>query len=148
MLQLEVLANPIVQMVLALLAGGTITATVKYALDAKRANAEIGKELRDEMRGEIDDLRSQMQSLRQSFLLERRARINAQSAAWALRKKLDMVIEMLNELREKEGMETLSLEEIPGFGVPSTEDLRERMENINSQINDREFGEEDKTTQV
>jgi hypothetical protein len=132
MLAFDTFSSPILQLIIALLTGGVITASVKYALDAKRANAEIGKELRDEMRGEIDDLRTEMQTLREDFLVERRARINAQSAAWALRKKLDMVIQMLNELREKEGMETLALEEIPGFGVPSTEELRERMENMNS----------------
>jgi len=131
--------SPIIEVIILFLTGGTFGGVVKYFIDARATNADIGQDLRDELRGEIDDLRSEVEDLRDSFLTERRARINAQSAAWALRKKLDLVIQMLNEIRKNEDMDALGMEEIPGFAVPTKEELRSEMQRLSHDLGKKDM---------
>jgi len=123
--------TPAVQVALVVLFSGGAGSFIKYLVDSHRSNAEIGQDLRDELRGEIKDLRGQVENLQESFVAERQARISAQFSAWALRKKLDLVVQMLNEVRREQNMTQLEIGDIPGFGVPTTEELRKEMETLN-----------------
>ena len=122
--------TPLIQVALFVLFTGGVGYLIKYVMDSRHTNAEIGESLRDELRGEINELRGQVEELRENFVAERRARISAQFAAWALRKKLDLVVQMLNEVRREQDMSELEMGDIPGFGVPTTEELRREMESL------------------
>lgn len=81
------------------------------------------------MREELNSLRSEVGDLRNRFVEERQARLAAQFQAFALRKKLDLVINMLNEMRRKMDMPEISNADLPG-DVPTEEDLRADMEEL------------------
>jgi len=125
-----IVQSPVVATMVALFTGGGIGAFTKYFIDRRESNAEIGQELRDELRAEIESLRTEVDDMRDAFVEERRARINAQFAAFALRKKFNLVVEMLNELRREQGMSEVQINELPGFGIPTLEELRYQMDEL------------------
>jgi len=111
------------------LVSGAVGSVASYLLQRRGQTAQARESLNDELREELNSLRSEVNDLRNRFVEERQARLAAQFQAFALRKKLDLVINMLNEMRRKMDMPEISNADLPG-DVPTEEDLRADMEEL------------------
>lgn len=107
---------PPLEIIASLVGGGGITAAFvklkRVFLDSEKQDAEIARELRDELRAELDDHRRRLEDLEAKLDKEREARIRAEETSRILQAKLDLVIRMLNEMREAEGLGPLGEDDI------------------------------------
>lgn len=110
------------QYLIAGVGGAGIWQLVSLALEWRRQKShdeqtdiQLSRSLRDELRGDLLDLRQRVQWLEQQAEEERAARLRAEQEALRLQYKLDVVISMLNSLREQNGMQPIDANAIPAM---------------------------------
>jgi hypothetical protein len=108
---------------------GAAGSFVSYLIQKREVTADARQSLNSDLREQVGTLRDEVKDLRERFVEERQARVRAQFQAFALRKKLDLVISMLNEMRRKMDMSEITNADLPG-NVPTEEDLRDSMEDL------------------
>lgn len=124
--------------------GGAIAEIIKYLRTKAKSNQTAQATFREDLRCEVESLRTQVDDLRERFVNERRARLDAQFVAFSLRKKLNLVIEMLNEARDELGLSEMAREDIPG-DVPTEAELKRSMNDLNATVDDPDKGPRTKT---
>ena len=112
----------------------------RYEIDQTESDAQVGRNLRDELRREIDDLADRQDKLEGQLSNERQRRIEAErrhrDAAWnaeILRRKVNLLIQMVNDLRTDAGMEPIEVDDLPAHDTSPTrpqsaEDAANRMD--------------------
>lgn len=108
----------------AALAGGGLWKVLDYYLQGRSQlhsegldDARVARELRDEMRKDIEEMRHRIDLLEQNLDTEREARLKAELHNQLLQAKIDLLLRMVNDLRVKEGLEPLTSEDVLPVGV-------------------------------
>lgn len=96
------------------LAGGGIWKLLDWLLRRKAQDhdhdvqdAAVARELRDELRLDLDEMRQRIDSLEDSLDTEREARVKAELQNQVLLAKVDLLIRMVNDLRAEQGLEPI-----------------------------------------
>lgn len=103
----------------AALAGGGLWKLWDYWLKSRSQShtenlddIRIARELRDEMRKDLDEMRTRVDLLEKTLDTEREARMRAELQNQLLQAKIDLLIRMVNDLRAKEGLQPITNDEI------------------------------------
>jgi outer membrane murein-binding lipoprotein Lpp len=99
------------QLVLAALSGGLLTAVVRGVLHYAGLKGGEREAFRDDLIGRVNNLQERVDQLESDLQSERRARLRAELRNEALARRIEALVEELNRLREKEGMEPLDAED-------------------------------------
>ena len=75
-------------------------------------DAEVARQLRDEMRKDLDEMRTRIDTLEDSLDKERELRNKAELQNQVLLTKVDLLIRMVNDLRAKEGLDPITENDI------------------------------------
>jgi len=95
------------QLVIAAISGGGVVEAAKLGFRYAGVHQSAQAEFRDDLMSTVDALRKRVDSLEEAHQEEQRARVRAELRAEMLARRIEMLVEELNRLREKEGMEPL-----------------------------------------
>lgn len=109
--------------VVTLVTGGGLFAGIQklwsLRMDSEKQEAQLGRKMRDELKNMLDEERSERRALEkrvdkleERLNQERERRLEAERQNQLLQKKLDLVIQLLNDMREEQGMERLTVDEL------------------------------------
>ena len=99
------------QLVLAALSGGLLTAVVRGVLHYAGLKGGEREAFRDDLIGRVNNLQERVDQLESDLQSERRARLRAELRNEALARRIETLVEELNRLRKSEGMEPLDAED-------------------------------------
>jgi len=115
--------------ILSTLTGGIVVRLWDTYLRGTRQDAELSRQIRDELRGMLEDERTERKALDKRVAKledrvdeERERRIVAERQNDVLQAKLDLVIRLLNDMREEEGLARLGEEELTILAMDSDAD--------------------------
>jgi len=92
---------------IAALSGGLGTWMVRSFASHVGLRQSAQAEFRDDLMATVEALRKRVDKLEEAHQEEQRARVRAELRAEMLARRIEMLVEELNRLREKEGMEPL-----------------------------------------
>ena len=99
-----------VQLLIAALSGGGVVEAAKLGFRYAGLNQSAQAAFRDDLLGRVDGLQHRVDSLEEALQNEQRARVRAELKNEILNRRLDMLVEELNRLRQEQGMEPLDPE--------------------------------------
>jgi predicted nucleic acid-binding Zn-ribbon protein len=99
------------QLLLAALGGGGTWKVIEYALDYAGLKQNAQSTFRDDLLERVESLRGRVSRLEEDLERERKARLRAELKNEILARRIQLLVDELNRLREREGMEPLSAEE-------------------------------------
>jgi len=100
-----------IQLVLAALSGGLLTAVLRYLADYAGLKGGEREAFRNDLISRVNRLQKRIDKLESDLQKERRARLGAELRNETLARRIKTLVEELNRLREKEGMEPLDAED-------------------------------------
>lgn len=111
--------------VVAAISGGTIWKVFDYWLQHRKQDHDlqvedttVARQLRDELRHDLESLRTRVDTLEKQVDTEREARLRAELNNQLLLGKIDLLIRMVNELRARQGLQPITADEI--LPLPAT----------------------------
>jgi len=125
---------PLLEEALTFIFGGGVFETGRrlwktYASSSRKADtlqAELGRKMRDELKGMLNEERSarkalekRVEDLEDRLDDEKERRVQAERSEEALNRKLNIVISLFNDLREEQGKPRLSGKEITLLAIDS-----------------------------
>ena len=99
------------QLVLAALSGGLLTAVLRYLADYAGMKGGEREAFRDDLISRVNKLQKRVDELESDLRNERRVRLQAELRNETLSRRIETLVEELNRLREKEDMEPLDAED-------------------------------------
>jgi outer membrane murein-binding lipoprotein Lpp len=99
------------QLVLAAVSGGVLTALIRSIVEYAGLKGGEREAFRDDLIGRVNNLQERVDQLESDLQSERRARLRAELRNEALARRIKALVEELNRLRKKEGMEPLDAED-------------------------------------
>jgi len=99
------------QLVLAALSGGVLTAVVRGVLHYAGLKGGEREAFRDDLISRVNKLQKRIDKLESDLQSERRNRLRAELRNEALARRIETLVEELNRLRKREDMEPLDAED-------------------------------------
>ena len=99
------------QLMLAALSGGLLTAVVRGVLHYAGLKGGEREAFRDDLISRVNKLQKRIDKLESDLQSERRARLQAELQNERLARRIETLVEELNRLRKKGGMEPLDAED-------------------------------------
>jgi len=99
------------QLVLAALSGGLLTAVIRGVLHYAGLKGGEREAFRDDLISRVNKLQERIDKLESDLQKERRARLRAELRNEELGRRIKALVEELNRLREEGGMEPLNAED-------------------------------------
>jgi len=97
------------QLVIAAISGGGVVEAAKLGFRYAGVHQTAQAEFRDDLLGRVNGLQQRVDNLEEALQNEQRARVRAELKNEILNRRLDMLIEELNRLRQKQGMDPLNI---------------------------------------
>lgn len=109
----------IIGYLVAALGGGTVWKVIDYWLQHRKQSHDISlddthvaRELRDELRKDLDALRVRIDLLERDLDEERESRVRAEMNNQLLQTKVDLLIRMVNDLRAQQNLSPISSDDV------------------------------------
>ena len=99
------------QLVLAAVSGGFLTALIRSVVEYAGLKGGEREAFRDDLISRVNKLQKRIDKLETDLQSERRARLRAELRNEALARRIETLVEELNRLRKKGGMEPLDAED-------------------------------------
>jgi len=96
------------QLVIAAISGGGVVEAAKLGFRYAGVHQTA---FRDDLLGRVNGLQQRVDNLEEALQNEQRARVRAELKNEILNRRLDMLIEELNRLRQKQGMDPLNIDD-------------------------------------
>jgi len=114
------------QLLLAAIGGGGAWKAFEFVMDYAGLRKNAQKGFRDDLLGRVDSLQKRVTRLEEDLERERKARLRAELKNEILARRIQLLVDELNRLREKEGMEPLRAED---FQVKEPFDVEQATDN-------------------
>lgn len=107
-----------VKLLLAALGGGSVWKIVSWVIDYAGLRKSAQDKFRNDLLARVKALQERVDNLESALADEQRARVRAELRAEMLDRRIEMLVEELNRLREEQGMEPLDPAEYKVSEIP------------------------------